>query len=104
MMTALLSVWAGVTTMTALIGVWAGVTTVLIVLLIYRSTLNMHEDDQLFLNDAESHLAKEQQELTLKLNKTQPWVRVFGAASILLIVALTVMKLYELWRLNQTLP
>ena len=88
--------------MTALLSVWAGLTIVLIVLLIYRSTLNMHEDDQLFLNDAESHLAKEQQELTIKLNRIQPWVRVCSVGSMLLILVWVGMKLYM--QFNQPLP
>ena len=29
--------------------IWAVITAVLVILLIYRSTLSMHEDDQLFL-------------------------------------------------------
>ena len=58
--------------MTALLSVWAGLTIVLVVLLIYRSTLNMHEDDQLFLDEANSHLAREQEELTIKMNRLQP--------------------------------
>ena len=32
----------------------------LIVLLIYKSTLTMHRDDQLFLDDASSHMHEEQ--------------------------------------------
>jgi hypothetical protein len=75
--------------------VWAGVTVVLIVLLIYRGTLSMHEDDQIFLDDAESHLAKEQEELALKMNRLQPWVRVCGAGSALLIVVIAGMELYS---------
>jgi len=35
----------------------------LIVLLIYKSTLTMHRDDQLFLHDASSHMHEEQTEL-----------------------------------------
>jgi hypothetical protein len=68
--------------------VWAGITVVLIVLLIYRSTLTMHEDDQLFLTETESHMEREQRELLVKINKLQPIVRVFGVASGLLIVVI----------------
>ncbi|MBZ5522924.1 MAG: hypothetical protein LAP21_11865 [Acidobacteriia bacterium] len=88
--------------MTALLSVWAGFTTVLVFLLIYRSTLNMHEDDQLFLDEANSHLAKEQQELTLKLNRIQPWVRICGAGSVLLILVIAGVKIYA--QLNVGLP
>ena len=58
----------------------------LIVLLIYKSTLTMHEDDQLFLDSAEDHMQKEQQELLVKMDKLTPWVRVLGTCSAVLIV------------------
>lgn len=71
---------------TTLFIVWGALTAVLVILLIYRGTLNMHEDDQLFLDEAESHMAREQQELIVKMNRLQPWVWVFGASSAVLIV------------------
>src|ERR1700728_3067052 len=43
----------------------------LILLLIYNSTLTMHRDDQLFLDDASSHMHEEQTELLAKLNGAQ---------------------------------
>jgi hypothetical protein len=67
---------------------WAGITGVLVLLLIYRSTLTIHEDDQLFLTESESHMEREQRELLVKINKLQPLVRVFGVASGLLIVVI----------------
>ena len=81
--------------MTPLLIVWAGLTVILIVLLIYRSTLSMHEDDQLFLDSAEAHMAKEQEELLGRLNKITPWVRVCGAGSAALLVIIAGMMLYE---------
>jgi hypothetical protein len=83
----------------ALLILWAGLTTVLVVLLIYRSTLNMHEDDQLFLDDANAHMAKEQEELLVKMNKLQPWVRIMGACSAVLIVIIAGLAVYS--RINQ---
>jgi hypothetical protein len=41
----------------------------LILLLIYKSTLTMHRDDQLFLDDASSHMHEEQTELLAKVNR-----------------------------------
>ena len=67
---------------------WGAVTAILIILLIYRSTLTMHEDDQLFLTDSESHIQKEQTELIARMNKLQPFVRLFGAASGFLILVM----------------
>ena len=75
--------------------VWAVLTTVLIVVLIYRSTLTMHEDDQLFLDDAESHIEREQQELRLKMNRVTPLVNWLGAASGALILFIGVMWLWH---------
>lgn len=80
--------------MTTLLIVWGGLTAVLIILLIYRGTLNMHEDDQLFLDEAESHMAKEQQELLSRMNRLTPWVRIFGACSALLIVVIASLFVY----------
>jgi Tfp pilus assembly protein PilN len=44
---------------------------VLVIFLIYRSTLSMHEDDQLFLTESESHMQKEQIEIMRKLQQVQ---------------------------------
>ena len=43
--------------------IWAVITAVLVILLIYRSTLSMHEDDQLFLDEASSSMRVEQEQL-----------------------------------------
>jgi hypothetical protein len=72
--------------MPALLILWGGLTLVLIVLLIYRGTLTMHEDDQLFLDSAEDHMQKEQQELIRRMDRLTPWVRICGAGSVVLIV------------------
>ena len=53
----------------------------LIVLLIYKSTLTMHRDDQLFLDDASSHMHEEQTELLAKVNRLTIPVRVFSIGS-----------------------
>ena len=80
--------------LTPLLILWAGLTVVLVVLLIYRSTLSMHEDDQLFLDSAEAHMAKEQEELQVKMNRIQPWLRICGAGSALLLMVITGMMLW----------
>ena len=55
-----------------LIAVWAVITVALIIVLIYRSTLSMHEDDQLFLDDSTSNLREEQEQLLAKMRKVTP--------------------------------
>ena len=81
--------------MTLLLILWAGLTTVLVVLLIYKSTLTMHEDDQLFLSEAETQLAQDQLALHTKVNRLQPFVRGLGAASIALLLAMGVMVIKD---------
>ena len=75
--------------------VWAALTTVLILLLIYRGTLSMHEDDQIFLDEAESQMRVEQEENLRKINRITPLVRVFGAASALLILFIAGLWIYQ---------
>jgi hypothetical protein len=67
----------------------------LIVLLIYKSTLTMHRDDQLFLDDASSHMHDEQTELLAKLNRLTIPVRVFSIGSGVFLLVLVGMWLYR---------
>ena len=53
--------------------VWGVLTGVLVILLIYRSTLTMQEDDQLFLDESASAMAREQTELMAKVTGSPPW-------------------------------
>ena len=81
--------------MTSLYIAWGAFTAILVLLLIYRSTLTMHEDDQLFLDSAEEHMQKEQQELMKRMDRVTPWLRIFGAGSVLLIVTIGGLALYN---------
>lgn len=74
--------------MLALLVLWGGFTLVLILLLIYRGTLTMHEDDQLFLDSAEDHMQKEQEDLIKRMDRLTPWVRICGAGSVVLILVI----------------
>lgn len=80
---------------TALLIVWGIFTTGLIILLIYRSTLTMHEEEQLFLDDANSHMQQEQTELLVKVNRLTIPVWVFGAGSGVLLLVLAGMFIYQ---------
>jgi hypothetical protein len=75
--------------------VWGVLTAILIILLIYRSTLTMQEDDQLFLNESESHLQTEQTELLMKVNKITPIVKVLGAVSGVMILVIAGLFVYQ---------
>jgi uncharacterized membrane protein SpoIIM required for sporulation len=82
-------------TLTYMLAVWGVLTAVLVILLIYRSTLAMREDDQLFLSDSESHMQVEQQQVISRLNKVNLPVRILGGASGLLIIVIAGMWIYE---------
>src|ERR1700750_2673477 len=71
----------------------------LIVLLIYKSTLTMHRDDQLFLDDASSHMHEEQTELLVKVNRLTIPVRVFSIGSGIFLLVLVAMCIYQ--KLNE---
>lgn len=81
--------------MTVLLSIWGVLTTALIILLIYRGTLTMHEDDQLFLDDSESQLQAEQTELMARMNRITPMVRVLGAASALLVLVIAGLWIWQ---------
>jgi len=75
--------------------VWGIFTVGLIILLIYRSTLTMHEEESLYLDDASAHMQKEQTELITKVNRLTVPVWVFGAGSGVLLLVLAGMFIYQ---------
>jgi hypothetical protein len=82
-------------TLYVLLIVWGVLTAALIALLIYRGTLTMHEDDQLFLGESESHMAREQIEIMAKVNKLGPFVKILGTASAVMILGIAGLAIYQ---------
>ena len=82
-------------TLTMLLVVWAVLTALLIILLIYRSTLSMHEDDQLFLDESQKQMEQEQAEIHTRMDKTQWPMRILSASSGLLILVIACMWVWE---------
>jgi len=78
-----------------MLAVWGVLTAILVILLIYRSTLTMREDDQLFLDVSESHMEREQIELLAKVNKLGPYVKVLGALSGAMILVIAGVAVYQ---------
>jgi hypothetical protein len=85
----------GLSTLSTVLVLWGIVTGILAVLLIYRSTIAMKEDDQLFLDAAQANLEKEQQQLRMRLEKLAPYTTVLGIVSGLLLVASAGLWVYE---------
>ena len=67
----------------------------LIVLLIYKSTLTMQRDDQLFLDDTSSHMHEEQTDLLAKVNPITIPLRVFSTGSGVFLLALVAVLIYQ---------
>jgi hypothetical protein len=83
------------TPMFGLLVAWGILTGILIVLLIYRSTLTMHEDDSIFLNDTESQMHKDQMEVLVKMNRITPIVKILGALSGVMILIIAGLFVYQ---------
>jgi len=82
-------------TLSMLLIVWGALTLVLVVLLIYRSTLTLQEDDQLFLDDGSANMRAEQEQLQVRMKRVTPYVRIFGAASGLLILFIAGLAVWQ---------
>jgi hypothetical protein len=82
-------------TLFELVVAWGVLTAALIALLIYRGTLTMREDDQLFLGESEAHMAQEQVEIMQKVNRLGPFVKVLGTASGLMILGIISLAVYQ---------
>jgi hypothetical protein len=74
---------------------WGILTAILIVLMIYKSTLTMHEDDSIFLNETESQMQKDQTEVLAKMRKITPIVKVLGALSGVMILVIAGLFIYQ---------
>ena len=66
--------------------IWALATAGFVILMILRGLATMKEDDQLFLDPAESHLEREQTDLRLRREHLTPYTKRLGIASAILLV------------------
>lgn len=85
----------GFSTLSTILALWGIVTAALAVLLIYRSTISMKEDDQLFLDSAQSNLEKEQREVRTRLAQLTPYATILGVTSGLLLIATAGIWVYQ---------
>jgi hypothetical protein len=74
---------------------WAIVTAIFMLLLIRRSLLASHEDDQIFLDAAQEHMAREQREIVAKINALSRPLMTSGIASGALLLILACLWLYN---------
>jgi hypothetical protein len=74
---------------------WGVVTAIFLLLVIWRSVLASHEDDQIFLDAAEEHMAKEQRELVIKINKLSSPILTSGIMAGVLLLAIAGIFVYN---------
>jgi hypothetical protein len=82
-----------------ILSIWAVLAVCFIGLLMYRGQLTRYEDDQLFLNeDANTTEQQQQREIVTRVNKIEPFVRIFGGAAGLATACIVGMYVYDAWR------
>lgn len=75
--------------------VWGIVTAAFVILLVWRSVLSSHEDDQIFLDAAEEHMAREQRELVARINTLSRPLLITGVLSGGLLLIAGSLWIYE---------
>jgi len=76
-----------VSLLSGLVIAWALVTSILILLLIYRGTVGMHQEDQVFLSASARGFEAESAEATAKIARVRPYVWVSTVLSAALGLA-----------------
>ncbi|MEQ1472722.1 MAG: hypothetical protein ABLQ96_02815 [Candidatus Acidiferrum sp.] len=68
---------------------WAVVTGIFFILLVWRTLLANREDDQIFLDSAQEHMAREQRELVARIMRLSKPITTTGitAGTLLLVIA-----------------
>ncbi|HJZ65797.1 MAG TPA: hypothetical protein VKD70_15835 [Candidatus Acidoferrum sp.] len=76
------------------------VTAIFLFLLIWRSLLESHEDDQIFLDAAEQHMALEQQQLVAKINTLSRPILMTGILAGILLLSAGGIWIYQGFKQN----
>ena len=74
---------------------WVAITVVLFIMMIYRSALENREEDQLFLDSAESHIEAEQRSILSKIQKLRMPIMTLMVLSGVLFVAIAGLWVYR---------
>ncbi|MGH9701345.1 MAG: hypothetical protein ACRD52_18040 [Candidatus Acidiferrales bacterium] len=83
------------TTLFTLLVTWGVVTAALICLLIYRGTLESHEDDQIFLDSSGDSMANEQRAIVARITGLSRPITLLIVASSLLILSAGAIWLWQ---------
>jgi hypothetical protein len=77
--------------------VWAVLTGLFLALLAYNGTITRYEESQLFLADINANEQEQQSLIVRKVNRTLPFVRIFGTASAVLTVLIVGIYTWDAW-------
>lgn len=75
--------------------VWGVVTAALVALVVYRGTIEIREDDQVFLGSSGDMHAREQQQIIARIEKLAMPIKLLTIVSVILLLAAGGAKLYE---------
>jgi hypothetical protein len=74
---------------------WGVVTAIFLMLIAWRSVLSSHEDDQIFIDAAEQHMAIEQRDLIKKIEMLSRPILTSGITSGVLLLLIVGMFVYQ---------
>jgi hypothetical protein len=83
------------TTLFTLLVVWAVITGLLICMLIYRGTLESHEEDQIFLDKAGDSMAQEQRLIVARIERLGTPIKLLITLSVLLLLVIAGIWLFQ---------
>jgi len=75
--------------------VWGVVTAIFLILIAWRSVLSSHEDDQIFIDAAQEHMAREQRELIHRIESLGKPLMMSGITSGVLLLVIAGMFVYH---------
>ena len=81
--------------LTLLMIAWGVTTVILAILVIYRATLSSREDDQIFIDAAQEHMAREQRELIHRIESLGKPLMMSGITSGVLLLVIAGMFVYH---------
>lgn len=81
--------------LTQLMIVWGITAAALAGLLIYRTLLSMHEENQIFLDPAEAALERQSLQTTQKISRLDPIIKGVAVVSIALFLVIAALWIYR---------
>lgn len=85
----------GLSLLTGLLIAWAVVTSVLVLLMIYRGIIGMHQGDQVFLSAGTSGFEKENADAEARIGHLRPYILAGTILSAVLAVATVVVWMMQ---------